>query len=469
MNDVYDYLDFLEEPDEKELLELERTLQPDKLKLETLDNITLEIDDEEIDIAIDFTRTENGYKKIVDKSATNKHTNISLSNIVENKHILYNLQEHGIYNTDDILQRTRREIESFKFIGKSGAHKIGYKLHINNLLFADESFCKCSKCNAEFIYSGSNKNIELCPVCQPLSDTPLGTSYYIYNSTKSKVNLSILLNYIDSYVYDTETEEIMIKPSSNALNALTAYQNVIEEYSTMQNDYFKWSLDIALNFIREETEEGKEKLKQNFWFNFINLRTNVMCNYLQFVKNHKNFNADYISYLVSELISTICHPYYNHFNKQLTELLSDSDYQIMYTVYSKKFSFIHDYTMLLTSPECTLLAKEVLQSIKQKLRIEIGMDGFKNILNSCAKKISADLLTQNNWLELLSLLQRNGCQPFQKEYNQLVALKEIGVLNFVKEFDCADKIKKSIISELGLINSDAQYMAECIGILFKIK
>ncbi len=472
--DRYDYLDNIEEPDEDELRELEEILNPEKLKLEYADNITENIDAIDIESMLDFSRSEKGYKRV----ALEKETNIPLIDLTENKAVVSHLQNHGIFTVDDILRRTRREISSYEFIGAKETDAIGEKLYFLDLTFADEKIYKCERCYAKFLgYKVQNENI-LCPVCHMLEKNEKCT-YYIktFLPNDYKKEFKEILLHIDSYVYDFENEEIVIKNSPDAISAITSYRHVIEKYAMENEDNLKWCFDIALSCVREADCNLRTSLKQRDNIDLDSYGMYIRNKYIHEAKKHHFWRvlAGSISVSVFNFISTICHPYYNYFNERLCQLLNDYDYIDIKKHYFERFSFIHDYTILLTQLNCCLTAKEVLKAIKCRIRLELGRGGFKEILVNAVKQVDDTSAIEKEWINFLNLLQKNGCCPYKKEYNQLIAIKETGILSEFTNMSNIDKsqffnsVKQCIVEELGLTEADAQYMAECIYEAFIMK
>lgn len=455
--DTYDYLDRLEEPDDEELQRIEKSLSIEKFKTEYADNIDENIDDMTIEFpTFEFSRSENGYKR----ATSYKKTGMSLLTFLENKKLISNLQNHGIFTVDDILCRTRREIQTYEFVGTKETEVIANKLYSLGLTFAYEKIYTCTKCNATFLgYKNNDDNI-LCPVCHILEKNKRNL-YYIkpcYESTY-KSEFKELLSYIDSFVYDFENEEIMIKNSSDAISAITSYQYIIDKY--IQNDVqLKWCFDIALNCVRETNNNDRTFLRENYNIDFLQYGLYVRNKYIHSAKKlpYMLRGADTVSGIVIGLISTLCHSYYNYFNTQLCSILNDFEYRHIKKCYGKKFLFIYDYTMFLTQPECTLTADNVLKAIELQIRDELGSDGFKKSISQAAKSIKDNILAQ--WEDFLNVLYNKGGCVYKKEYNQLKALKAVG---FFQETIIDGAItKRRIVENLGLADNDAQYIAECV-------
>lgn len=127
-----------------------------------------------------------------------------------------------------------------------------------------------------------------------------------------------LLKHIDCYSYDQENEEIVVKHSPRAINALAVYQKILKDYSLDKNDALKWSFDIALNCVREMTEEDRERYKHNLEIDFWGLGLFIRNNYIRPSKRYRGrFEADNQCTVILELMRTILHISYNCFSEDI--------------------------------------------------------------------------------------------------------------------------------------------------------
>lgn len=126
--------------------------------------------------------------------------------------------------------------------------------------------------------------------------------------------LNILLDYIDSYVYDSESEEIMIKHSPDESKALEVYKRTLIAYSIEKSDLLKWHFDIALDCVRRLSEEDRVHYSQNYDGYSFGYGMFIRNNYIYPSKKHfSNLSPDDQSGAVMELIYTILHKSYNFF------------------------------------------------------------------------------------------------------------------------------------------------------------
>lgn len=283
----------------------------------------------------------------------------------------------------------------------------------------------------------------------------------------------VLLDYIDSYVYNHDTEEIMIKNSPDAPKALALYQKMLKDYSMEEDKYLKWSFDIALDCVREMNNEDRLYLSHSYEVDFHGYGMFVRNKYIHCAKVHRCFLcADGQSSKVLGLIYTLLHTYYNYFNKELCELLHNFTYKDIVKAYSDKFDFIEEYTLELTEPGCNLTANDILNKISNRVRHELGSEGFNNILIDVVKECGKDCLAPDKWLNLINKLYSKA-PTYKKEYYQVIALKEIGLIRdlvcdypinkFENELDC----KIFIDNNLGLRDEDAISLANCMWCAFK--
>lgn len=283
----------------------------------------------------------------------------------------------------------------------------------------------------------------------------------------------VLLDYIDSYVYNHDTEEIMIKNSPDAPKALALYQKMLKDYSMEEDEYLKWSFDIALDCVREMNDKDRHYLTHSYEVDFHGYGMFVRNRYIHCSKKHRYFLcADGQSSKVLGLIYTILHIYYNYFNKELCELLHNFTYKDIIGRYSDKFAFIEEYTLQLTDSDCKLTATEMLHKISERVRRELGAEGFKKIFIEVIKECGKDCLPPDKWLNVINKLYSQA-PTYTKEYHQVIALKEIGLIRDlvcdypINKFENKNDCKTFIDNNLGLRDEDALSMADCMWSAFK--
>lgn len=283
---------------------------------------------------------------------------------------------------------------------------------------------------------------------------------------------NILLKFIDCYVYDTDKEEVVITDSPNALLAKGLYDTIIKGYGFEGDKNLKWSFDIALDAIRNLNESDREYLSNNYDVDFHGYGMNIRNRYIHCARLHRYFSADGQSSQVLSFVYTIMHKYYNRFNDELCKLLNDYTYQKTYAMYSKKYPFIEDEVMLLAEGKRKKTADQVLRSIHNKLRQELGRNDFKGIFVSVVKEVGKDCLPPKPWLDLLNKLY-DRAPIYKKEYHQVIALKEIGLIRDLvcdaqhNKINTIEECKRVIIDNIGFAEDDAQIMAECMWAAFK--
>jgi len=282
-----------------------------------------------------------------------------------------------------------------------------------------------------------------------------------------------LLNTIDAFVYDKDLEEIVFDESEKSVTAKGIYDNIIENYNLNNDENEKWAFDIALNCVRRMKEDDRNYLRESYDVDFFGYGMYIRNEYIHCAKRHRGFFcADSQCSVVLSFIYTILHRYYNRFNSELCKLLNDYDYESICKLYKSKFSFIEEETLKLTNSNNKLTAREVLDTIKQKIRCELGRNGFKDIVISVVNECGKDCLAPQPWLNFVNKLY--SLSPvYIKEYNQVKALKEIGLISaLLSTFDFnkianVNECKAYIDEKLGLKEDDAQLLAETMWEAFK--
>lgn len=79
---------------------------------------------------------------------------------------------------------------------------------------------------------------------------------------------NMLLNGIDSFVYDFDKEEIVFDSSEHSAVAKEIYDSFIKTYNIDKNPREKWAFDIALDCVRNMNDKDKEYLTESYEIDF---------------------------------------------------------------------------------------------------------------------------------------------------------------------------------------------------------
>ena len=281
-----------------------------------------------------------------------------------------------------------------------------------------------------------------------------------------------LLTVIDSFVYDKNLEEIVFSETEEAKKAKSIYENLIKEYN-ISDENQRWALDIALDCVRQMSEKDRTYLRESYDVDFFGYGLYIRNNYIHCATRHRGFfSADSQCSVVLGFIYTIMHRYYNCFNFELCELLNNYEYESITEMYNDKFPCIEEETLKLSDPQNTLSAKSVLKTIRKKIRDELGTEGFKKIFLSVVNECGTDILAPQSWLNFINKLYRL-CPVYYKEYQQVKALKELGLIsdllssyNF-RGINNVVECKEYIVENIGFTEDDAQLHAETMWEAFK--
>ncbi len=281
----------------------------------------------------------------------------------------------------------------------------------------------------------------------------------------------VLLKHIDHYVYDVETEAICFDNSAESKEAEKLYDVFLSYYDIKAQRYLKWSFDIALDCIRKMKEEDRTYLYESYDVSFFGYGLYIRNNYIHNSRLHRCLMPDGQCGTVLSLIYTILHRYYNCFNKELSKLLNDYEYEKVYKIYSAKYPFIEEEVLKLAEPNCNLTAREVYKRINTRIRVELGKNGFKDILVSVVKECGKDCLPREKWINFQNKLYDKGV-VYRREYNQISALREIGLINDLvgtplHEIKSKNDCKVFIDDNLGLSEEDSVKMADALWTAFK--
>lgn len=284
---------------------------------------------------------------------------------------------------------------------------------------------------------------------------------------------NFLLNVIDAFVYDNVEEKIVFDNSPISIEAKEYYNTLIEKYHIDSKENQKWAFDIALDCVRNMKESDRNYLKESYEVDFFGYGLYIRNKYIHSSKRHRGFLcADTQCSIVLEFIYTILHRYYNRFNIQLCKLLSDWDYKSICKLYSDQFPFVEELTLQLAETNDDKNYKDVLNEIKQRIRGELGRNGFKEIFISVIEECGTDCLTPQPWLNLSNILY-DKTPVYNKEYHQVQALKEIGLINdLISEYphckvESIEDCRAYIDEKIGFKEDDAQLLAETMWEAFR--
>lgn len=282
-----------------------------------------------------------------------------------------------------------------------------------------------------------------------------------------------LLTVIDSFVYDKNLEKIVFDETAESQKAKSIYDNLINQYN-INDENQRWALDIALDCVRQMSDKDRDYLKESYNVDFFGYGLYIRNNYIHCAKKHRGFFcADNQCSIVLGFIYTIMHRYYDRFNSELCELLGDYEYENILGMYKDKFPCIEEETLKLSKSKNNLSAKSVLKTIKNKIRDELGGNEFKEIFVSVVNECGKDILAPQSWLNFINKLYRL-CPVYNKEYQQVKALKELGLIrdlispcSFQKINNVAE-CKEYIVENIGFSEVDAQLLAETMWEAFRL-
>ena len=184
-----------------------------------------------------------------------------------------------------------------------------------------------------------------------------------------------LLDYIDSYIYVTDKEEISIVYNEKASEASRVYQHFLKEAG--EN---KWEFDIALDCVRQMDEASREMiLKQlNYYQHHFGVGMVIRNHYVHPSVRHGYFEAENISGTAFRIILTILHPYYDFRNGLLVSVLEDLDFDSIKELYQEEFGDVIEKKLMDFAKEPGgRSCEEALEELGEALREASGKEFFK--------------------------------------------------------------------------------------------
>ena len=184
-----------------------------------------------------------------------------------------------------------------------------------------------------------------------------------------------LLNYIDSYIYITDKEEISIVYNEKAPEASRVYQHFLKEAGES-----KWEFDIALDCVRQMDEESRKMILEhlNYYEHHFGVGMVIRNHYIHPTARYDSFEAENISGEVFRIILTILHPYYDFRNRLLVSVLEDLDFGRIKELYQEEFGdVIEEKLMDFAKEPGGRSCEEALEELKEALRKASGKEFFK--------------------------------------------------------------------------------------------
>ena len=127
---------------------------------------------------------------------------------------------------------------------------------------------------------------------------------------------NVLVDYIDFYIYDHNTETIAINDLPESEKAREIYESFLDKYDIKNKYSLKWSFDIALDCIRNLKEEDRAYLRENCEVDFFGYGLYIRNKYIHCSELHRYFCADSQCSQVLSFIYTIMHYEYNRFEEK---------------------------------------------------------------------------------------------------------------------------------------------------------
>lgn len=282
-----------------------------------------------------------------------------------------------------------------------------------------------------------------------------------------------LLKFREYYEYDFDCEAIRIVSGESHDVAKSLYSHFVKDYFMKDED--KWAFDIALDCIKNFTDDECNIIKKQeeiFDYHF-GYGMYVRNHYVHPSQFHSYFMADTVSGRVAAYIYTILLPTYNCLSEEFMRFVADFDYDDIKMQYGNSQPIIKEMEEKLANWEKGLTAKDAMKIVKSTIRNNLGPDGFKDILYPIAEEhIKKHKYTNIEWKELTDKLY-SKTRIYYKEYNQLKAIKELGVISRMTGkyplIKSLDEARDYIMDNLGFSYDDSLYMAECAFAIGKMQ
>ena len=156
-----------------------------------------------------------------------------------------------------------------------------------------------------------------------------------------------LLECIDYYVFDGETERIIVKDGPGNEVATIKYKSALkivdEKYYSEEElrftSYHRWVLDIAIDVVRRMSEEEREYMSVHLASDLYHFGCGLTIRnqYIYKAKRKRTYNADLTSGEVIERMFSIVSPHYDYTDPRCTEYHESPRYFGLVDDYGEKY------------------------------------------------------------------------------------------------------------------------------------
>ena len=194
----------------------------------------------------------------------------------------------------------------------------------------------------------------------------------------------------------------------------------------------------------------------------------VRNHYVHPSKYHAYFMADHVSGRVADFIYTILLPKYNCLSKEFINLVGNYTYSELKQLYGKDYPIIAETADRLSDFHSKETAEETLKALIVSLRESLGYDYLKEEVSALIKKYinHQDLIAKDNFNFVNALYKVT--RVFEKEYHQIVMLRDLGLFSDLKNTDIivkyptVDSLFNFISEGLGFKEEDSRFLADCL-------
>ena len=282
-----------------------------------------------------------------------------------------------------------------------------------------------------------------------------------------------LIEYRSYYEYDFNCEALRVNTGEDSDEAKKLYSHLVRDYFLEADD--KWAFDIALDCVHNFTDEEIEIIQRQeeiFDYHF-GYGLYVRNHYVYPSKCHIYFMADYVSSRVEAFIYTILMSKYNCLSKEYMKLISNYTYSDLKELYGKEHPIITQVADRLSDMGTKETAEEAMKALISSLRESLGYDYLKEQVSILIKKYidHKDLIAKDNFNFVNALYKVT--RVFEKEYHQIVMLRELGLFSDLKnigitvKYPTVDSLFNFISEGLGFKEEDSQFLADCLWNAFE--
>ena len=296
--------------------------------------------------------------------------------------------------------------------------------------------------------------------------------------------LQTLLEYIDSYIYVDDEEEIVVKHGPFAAKAQQVYEEALDTLDIKENesapsseddfDFIfsyspsnrKWEFDIALDCVRRMDESDREYVRnhmQTTEYHF-GYAMGIRNQYIHHAKKHSVFEADSVSSSIMTIIFSIVSPLYDFRNRVIAGFFDNMSLSNLLERYGETQKTVFDKIYENLANDRYTTSEEAREDLDNSLRESLGPDEFIKIFKEALKDYNENE-SENDREDWYWNTNFPACKAmlYPLQARQASILRKMGLCSQIERLSIKNfnECRTYIDTEVGLREDYADYMARC--------